>query len=188
MPTSIFDFDALRKPSHARRCCASATSCWTSSSMARCRGFRRKRRRRSSRPSAAKPISAAPATSRAISPRSARAASSSACRRGRCGRAARRRHWRRESRHRKRAGVRSGAADHAQSALRLRAFLHAYAARGLGAGGACLRRHRAEADRRHPAAAGARRHRAAVRLRQGRADRARDPQRHRRRAQSSASA
>jgi len=36
----------------------------------------------------------------------------------------------------------------------------------LGAGQTCFRRDRAEADRRHPAAAAARRHRAAVRLRQ----------------------
>src|SRR4051812_36079788 len=66
------------KPSRAAGCCASATSCWTSSSMARYRGSRRKRRRLSSRHSAARSISAAPAMSRATSPRSARAASSSA--------------------------------------------------------------------------------------------------------------
>ena len=63
-----------RKRLSARRCSASATSCSTNSSMARCRGFRRKRRRRSSPCSAARPISAAPATSRATSLRSARAA------------------------------------------------------------------------------------------------------------------
>ena len=40
--------------------------------------------------------------------------------------------------------------------------------------------YRTKTDRRHPAAARPRRHRAAVGLRQGRADRARDPQRHRR--------
>ena len=87
-------------------------------------------------------------------------------------------------RHRERAGVRSVAADHAKSPLRLRAFFHAYAARGLGAGAACLRRHRDQADRGDPAADRARRHRAAVRLRQGRADRARDPPHHRRRAKA----
>ena len=48
--------------------------------------------------------------------------------------------------------------------------------------------YRTETDRRHPAAVAARRHRAAVRLCQGRADRAGDPQRHRCRAKSSASA
>ena len=41
--------------------------------------------------------------------------------------------------------------------------------------------HRAEADRRHPAATRPRRYRAVVRLRQGRADGAGDPQHHRRR-------
>ncbi len=41
---------------------------------------------------------------------------------------------------RKRAGVRSRPADHAQGALRLRAFLHPHAARGLGIGDAGLRR------------------------------------------------
>ena len=85
------------------------------------------------------------------------------------------------ARHRERAGARSGAADHAQGALRLRAFLHPYAARRLGAGTAGIRRDRAEADRRGAAADCARRHRAAVGLCQGRADRAGDPQCHRRR-------
>ena len=47
-----------------------------------------------------------------------------------------------------------------------------------------LGRYRAETDRRHPAAAAARRYRAVVRLCQGRVDGARDPQRHRRRAQA----
>ena len=45
------------------------------------------------------------------------------------------------------------AADDAKGALRLRAFLHPHAARRLGTGPACLRRDRAETDRRHPAAA-----------------------------------
>ena len=48
---------------------------------------------------------------------------------------------------------RSLAADDAKGALRLRTFLHPYAARGLGTGSAGERRHRAEADRRHSAAA-----------------------------------
>ena len=79
-------------------------------------------------------------------------------------------------------------ADDAKSALRLRAFFHPYAARGLGTGAAGVGRYRTETDRRHPAAVAARRHRAAVRLRQGRADGAGDPQCHRCRAKSSASA
>ncbi len=80
---------------------------------------------------------------------------------------------------RERAGFRPVAADDAKGALRLRTFLHPYAARGLGSGAAGVRRDRAEADRRHPAAARPRRYRAVVRLCQGRADRAGDPQRHR---------
>ena len=44
-------------------------------------------------------------------------------------------------------------ADDAQGALRLRAFFHPHAARGLGGGPAGLVRDRAEADRRDPAAA-----------------------------------
>ena len=87
-------------------------------------------------------------------------------------------------RDRKRAGVRCHAADDAKGALRLRAFLHPHAARGLGTGAAGQRRHRAETDRRHFAAACPRRHRAVVRLCQGRADGAGDPQRHRCRAQA----
>ena len=74
--------------------------------------------------------------------------------------------------------------DDAQGALRLRAFFHPHAARGLGAGRSGLGRDRAKADRRDPAAARARRYRAAVRLCQGRADGARHPQRHRRRQEA----
>ena len=83
-----------------------------------------------------------------------------------------------------RAGFRSRPPDDAKGAFRLRAFFHPYAARRLGTGAAGGARHRTEADRRHPAAVAARRYRAAVRLRQGRADGARDPQRHRRRQEA----
>ena len=89
-----------------------------------------------------------------------------------------------ESLNRKRSGLRSRTADDAKGALRLRALFHSHAARGLGTGTAGRRRYRAEPDRRDFAAVAACRYRAAVRLRQGRADRARDPQRHRRRAQA----
>ena len=88
-----------------------------------------------------------------------------------------------------RAGFRSVAADDAQGALRLRAFFHPHAARRLGTGRSRPRPtiEQKLIDAILPQLA-ARRYRAAVRLRQGRADGARDPQRHRRRAKSSASA
>ncbi len=66
-------------------------------------------------------------------------------------------------------------------------FSTPHAARRLGTGRAGVVRHRAETDRRDPAAAAARRYRAAVGLCQGRADRAGDPQHHRCRAGNSAS-
>ncbi|MGY3290439.1 hypothetical protein ACVWWP_003506 [Bradyrhizobium sp. LM3.6] len=104
-------------------------------------------------------------------------------RRGRCGQAARLGACGAGC-NRKRAGVRSLAPDHAKGPLRLRAFFHAHAACGLGAGTACLRYDRDQADRSDPAADRARRHRAALRLCQGRADRPRDPPHHRRRAKA----
>ena len=90
----------------------------------------------------------------------------------------------RAGRNRKRAGVRSLASDHAKSPFRFRAFFHAHAACGLGAGTACFRYDRDQADRSDPAADRPRRHRAAVRLRQGRAHRPRHPPHHRRRENS----
>ena len=82
------------------------------------------------------------------------------------------------------AGLRSRAADDAENALRLRAFLDAHAARGLGTGFAGLSADRAEFDRSHSAAVAAGGYRVVVRLCQGRSDRARDSQRHRRRAKA----
>src|SRR5678816_3331837 len=56
------------------------------------------------------------------------------------------------------AGCRSRPADNAKSAFRLRAFFDPYAARRLGTGADGGARHRAKADRRHPAATRPRRH------------------------------
>ena len=171
--------------SSARPCSASATSCSTNSSMARCRGFRRKRRRRSSRSSAARPMSAAPATSRATSPRSARAASSS----GLVGED--------EAGAKLKAAAGAGKPDRGRAGRAIprgRRRARCASSPSISPRTCCAptgnwpRRRPADIEQKLIDAIlpqlAARRHRAAVRLCQGRADGARDPQRHRRRAEA----